>query len=162
MEVGNLTSTIRMIAYHGPDVRIADMEIACWSSAVRTFIPHGPDARSLIWKLLATDVRPSGRQCLTVRTRLLNMKDFQRNSRKILSHSCPSGRPRFTVWTTSVHITTVSHSAPQPINRGPWALRTARIRYWIPQVLRDVIFTLKPLQVLCCCATFEVYLRGRP
>jgi len=24
-------------------------------------------------------VRPSGRQCLTVRTRLLNKKDFQRN-----------------------------------------------------------------------------------
>jgi hypothetical protein len=29
----------------------------------------------------------------------------------------------------SVHITAVAHSTPHPINRGPWALRTARIRY---------------------------------
>jgi hypothetical protein len=27
---------------------------------------------------------------------------------------------RFTVGTASVHITAVAHSAPQPINRGPW------------------------------------------
>jgi hypothetical protein len=26
--------------------------------------PHGPDARSLIWKILAADVQPSGRLCL--------------------------------------------------------------------------------------------------
>jgi len=162
MEISDSTSTVRMTAYHGPDARIADMEIACWSSAVWTLIPHGPDARRLIWKLLAADVRPSGRQCLTVRTRLLNWKDFQRNSWKILSHCFPSGRPRFTVRMASVHISAVAHSAPQPINRGPWALRTARIRYWIPQVLKDVIFPLKPLQVCCCCATSEVYLRGWP
>lgn len=62
-------------------------------------------------------------------TRLLNMKDFQRKSRKFWSHNCPSRRPRFTIRTTSVHITAVAHYAPQPINRGPWALRTARIRY---------------------------------
>jgi hypothetical protein len=162
MEIFDSTSTVRTTAYHGPDARIADMEIACWSSAVRTLIPHGPDARSLIWKLLAADVRPSRRQCLTVRTCLLNRKDFQRKSQKIMSHSCLSGRPKFTVRTTSVHITAVAHSAPQPINRGPWALRTTRIRYWIPQVLRDVLFPLKPLQVCCCCATSEVYLRGQP
>jgi hypothetical protein len=162
MEIADLTSTVRTTAYHGLDARIADMEIACWSSTVRMFIPHGPDVRSLIWKLLAADVRPSGRQCLTVRTWLLNRKYFQQNFWKILSHSCPSGRPRVTVWTASVHITAVVHSAPQPINRGPRALRTARIRYWIPQLLRDVIFPLKPLQVCCCCATSEVYLRGWP
>jgi hypothetical protein len=162
MEIADSNSTVRTSAYHGPDARIANMEIVCWSSAVRTLIPHGSDERFLLWKLLAADVRPSGRQCLTVRTRLLNKKDFQRNSRKILSHNFPSGRPRFTVRTTSVHISATAHSAPQPINRGPWALRTARIRYWIPQVLRDVIFPLKPLQVWCCCITSEVYLRGRP
>jgi hypothetical protein len=84
---------------------------------------------SLIWKLLATDMRPSGRQCLTVQTRLSYMKDFQRKSQKFWSHSCPSGRLRFTVRTASVHITAVAHLNPQPINRGPWALRTSRIRY---------------------------------
>jgi hypothetical protein len=138
MEIADSTSTVQTPVLHGPDARITDMKIACWSSAVRTFIPLGPDARSLIWKLLAAHVRPSRRQCLTVRTWLLNRKDFQWNFQKILSHSCPSGWLRFTVRTASVHIIAVAHSAPQPINRGPWALRTVRIRYWIPQELREV------------------------
>jgi hypothetical protein len=137
MEIADLTSTVLTSASHGPDSRIADMEIACWRISIWMFIPLGLDALSLIWKLLAADVQPSGRQCLTVRTRLLNRKDFQWNFQKILSHSCPSGRFRFIVRTASVHITAVAHSAPQPINRGPWALRTARIRYWIPQELRE-------------------------
>jgi hypothetical protein len=42
--------------------------------------PLGPDARTLIWKLLAADVRPSGRQYLTVRMLLSNRKDFQQKS----------------------------------------------------------------------------------
>jgi hypothetical protein len=33
------------------------------------------------------------------------------------------------VRTASILITAVAHLNPQPINRGPWALRTARIRY---------------------------------
>jgi hypothetical protein len=79
------------------------MEITCSGRAtVRTSVSHRPD--------------PS-----------LKQERFQRNFQKILSHSCPSGWLRFTVRTTSVHITTVAHSAPHPINRGPWALRTARI-----------------------------------
>jgi hypothetical protein len=162
MEIDDSSSTARTPVPHGPDAHISDMEIACRRIAVRTLIPHGPDTRSLIWKLLAADVRPSGRHCLTVWTWLLNRTDFQRNFWKILSHSCPSGRPKVTVRKESVHITAVAHSAPQPINRGPWALRTARIRYWIPQLLRDVIFPLKPLQVCCYYATSEVYLKGRP
>jgi hypothetical protein len=28
-EIADSTSTVRTTAYHGPDVRIADMEIAC-------------------------------------------------------------------------------------------------------------------------------------
>jgi len=35
---------------------------------------------ALVRKLLAADVRLSRRQCLTVRTRLSNWKDFQRKS----------------------------------------------------------------------------------
>jgi hypothetical protein len=92
MEIADSTSTVWTNAYHGPDECIADMEITCWSSAVRMLIPHGPDARNLIRKLLAANLRPSGRQCLTVRTRLLNRKDFQGNSQKILSHCSPSKR----------------------------------------------------------------------
>jgi CDP-diacylglycerol pyrophosphatase len=56
------------------------IQIACRRSTVRTAIPNVQNGRSLIWKLLAADVRPSGRQCLIVRTRLSNMKDFQQKS----------------------------------------------------------------------------------
>jgi hypothetical protein len=168
MEIADLTSTVRTPAYHGLEARKVNMEISCWRLTVRTAIPHGPDARSLIWKLLSADVRPSGWQCLTVRTRLSNRKDFQRKSLKFWSHSCLSGQPMSTVLAVSIYFTEVAHLNPQPINRGPWALRTARIWYWIPSELRELfcedigadLFSLKPLQVCCCCATTEVYLRG--
>jgi hypothetical protein len=81
------------------------MEITCSGRAtVRTTVPHRPNAA-------------------------LKQERFSAKISEILSHSCPSGRLRFTVWTASIHITTVPHLNPQPINRGPWALRTARIRY---------------------------------
>jgi hypothetical protein len=54
---------------------------------------------AFIWKLLAADVRPSRRQCLTVWTWLSNRKDFQRNFLEFRSHSCLSGRPMTTVRT---------------------------------------------------------------
>jgi hypothetical protein len=146
------------------------MEIACWRSTVWTAIPLGPDGRSLIWKLLAMNMRPSARLCLTVQTWLSNRKDFQLKSQKLWSHSCPSRRLRFTPRTAFVHITAVAHLNPQPINRRPWALRTARIRYWIPlelrehfcEIIRADLFSLKPLQVYYYCATTEVYLRSLP
>jgi len=129
MEIAYSTSTVRTPTYHGPDARNTDMEIACCRSTVRMAIPLVRTCENLIWKLLAEDMRPSGRQCLTVRTRLSNRKDFQRKSQKFWSHSCPFRRLRFIVRTASVHITPVAHLTPQPINRGLWALRTARIRY---------------------------------
>jgi hypothetical protein len=76
MVTADSTSTVRMSHPHGPDSRASDMEIACWSLAVRTFLPHGPDWRSLLWKLLAADVRPSGRSSHPVRTMFLYRKDF--------------------------------------------------------------------------------------
>jgi hypothetical protein len=60
---------------------------------------------------------------------LSNRKDFQQKYQKFWSHSCPSGRLMSTVRMASVLITAVARLNPQPINRGPWALRTARIRY---------------------------------
>jgi hypothetical protein len=52
MEIADSTSTVQTTASHGPDTRIADMEIACSGRAtIRTM-------------------------CHPVRTRLLNMKDF--------------------------------------------------------------------------------------
>jgi hypothetical protein len=61
MVTANSNSTIRTSAPHGPDACASDMEIACWSLVIRTLLPHGPDALSMLWKLLAVDVRPSGR-----------------------------------------------------------------------------------------------------
>jgi hypothetical protein len=60
-QVRNSNSNVRMSVCHGPDAQSTDMEIPCRRSTVRTAIPNGPDARSLIWKLLAANVQPSGR-----------------------------------------------------------------------------------------------------
>jgi hypothetical protein len=83
-EIADSTSTVWTTAYHGPDERIVDMEIACWRLAVRTFIPCGPDPWSLIWKLLAVDVRPSERQCLVCVWRLfpkgMNLTDMTKSN----------------------------------------------------------------------------------
>jgi hypothetical protein len=52
----------------------------------------------------------------------------ERFLRKILSFSCPFGRPWSTVRTAPRQNLPDAHSDPQPINRGSWALRAARIR----------------------------------
>jgi hypothetical protein len=46
---------------HGPDVHASNMEIACIRSAIRTTVPPVRTLEASIWKLLATDVRPSER-----------------------------------------------------------------------------------------------------
>jgi hypothetical protein len=46
---------------HGPDARPSDMEIACIKSTVRTTIPLVRMREALVWKLLAAEVRLSGR-----------------------------------------------------------------------------------------------------
>jgi hypothetical protein len=79
-KVRNFNSTVQTSAYQGPDARTTDMEIACRRSTVRTAILMVRTHEALVRKLLATDLRPSGRQCLTIRTWLSNRKDFQRKS----------------------------------------------------------------------------------
>jgi hypothetical protein len=147
MKIADSTSTVRTSAYLGPDARSTSMEITCWRSTIRTAILLGLDAQSLICKLLAADVRPSGRLCLTVRTRISNRKDF---STKFLEKSVT----QFSVQTALVHrpdsVCIYHYSCPfepQPIYRGPWALRTARIRYWIPLELRELFLRL--LELIC-------------
>jgi hypothetical protein len=78
-QVCNSNSIIRTPVYHVPDVRSTNMKIACSRSTVRTAILLVRTPVAFIRKLLAADVRPSGRQCLTVRMRLSNRKDFQQN-----------------------------------------------------------------------------------
>jgi len=113
-EIADSTSTVRTTAYHGPDARITDMEMACWRIAVRTLIPHGPDAREPY-----KEITCSGRA--TVRTMSLNRKDF---SAKISENLFA----QLSVRTVPRYILPDAHLSLQPINRGPWALRTARIR----------------------------------
>jgi hypothetical protein len=113
------TSTVRTSASHGPDARIADMEIACWSSAVQTFIPLGPDVRKPYM-----EVTCSGHT--TVRTSVSHRPDTDPKQERFSAKFSENPIAQLSVQTASVHITAVAHSAPQPINRGPWALRTAR------------------------------------
>jgi hypothetical protein len=49
-----------------PDTRALDMEITCIRSTVWTTIPLVQTREALIWKLLAAEVQPSGRQGTTV------------------------------------------------------------------------------------------------
>jgi len=79
-QVRNSNSTIRTPVYHGPDARSTDMEIACSRSPVRTAILLVRTCEAFIRKLFAADMWPFGLQGNTVRTRILNMKDFQGKS----------------------------------------------------------------------------------
>jgi hypothetical protein len=128
-QVRNSNSTVQTSVCHGPDARSTDMEIACRRSTVRTAIPHGPDVQSL-----SKEVTCSGRA--TIRTIVPHRPDAALKQERFLTkilefwlHSCPFGRPMSTFRTTRIFIKAVTHLNPQPINRGPWALRTARIRY---------------------------------
>jgi hypothetical protein len=65
----------------------------------------------------------------TVRLRLLNRKDF---SAKFSENPVAQLSVRTAMTTIQIapsYILPNAHLSPQPINRGPWALRTARIRY---------------------------------
>jgi hypothetical protein len=54
------------------------MEITCKISPVQAAILLVRTREAFIRKLLAAEVRRSGRQCLTIRMRLSNKKDLQR------------------------------------------------------------------------------------
>jgi hypothetical protein len=66
-------------SHHGPNTRVSNMEIVCIRSTVRTTILLVLKCEASIWKLLAVNVQPFGRQGNIVKTRLSNRKDFQRN-----------------------------------------------------------------------------------
>jgi hypothetical protein len=59
-----------------PDVHASDMEIACIRSTIRTTIPLVRTREVLIWKILATEVRPSRRHGTTVPRQLKSGKNF--------------------------------------------------------------------------------------
>jgi hypothetical protein len=90
--------------------------------------PPGPDPRSL-----CKEITCSGR--MTVRKTVPHCPDAALKQERFLVkiwefwlHNYPFGRPMSTVRTAPIFIKAVAHLNPQPINRGPWALRTARIR----------------------------------
>jgi hypothetical protein len=61
------------------------MENACIRSTVRTTIPLVRTREALIWKLLAAEVRPSGRQDTTVQTWLKTGKNFSEIFGKLIA-----------------------------------------------------------------------------
>jgi hypothetical protein len=67
--------------------------------------------------------------CHPVWTRLLNRKDFSAKFSENLVAQLSVRMAITTVRTAPCYILPDAHLSPQPINRGPWALRTARIRY---------------------------------
>jgi hypothetical protein len=73
-QVRNSNSTIRTTAYHGPDARMTNMEIACNRSPVRTAILLVRTSEAFIRKLLAVDVRRSGSRSQTGKILIENLK----------------------------------------------------------------------------------------
>jgi hypothetical protein len=81
-------SSVRQVAHsksgrpdanlHGPNARAIYMEIACIKSTIRITIPLVRMREASIWKLRAAEVRPSGQQGNTVRTRLKSRKNFSK------------------------------------------------------------------------------------
>jgi hypothetical protein len=100
-----------------PDTRASDMEIACIRSTVRTTIPLVQTREALIWKLLAVEVQPSGRQGTTVRT-----SNHERISAKFWKAGCTVVRPD-ALWLPSGRrlgfIKPDTQLNLKPINRGP-------------------------------------------
>jgi hypothetical protein len=93
----NCVLKINRLDGHPPWSRCAKpyMKITCSGRAtVQTTVPHRSDGA-------------------------LKQERFSAKISKILSHSCPSGRLRFTIRTASVHVTAVAHLNHLPINRGP-------------------------------------------
>jgi hypothetical protein len=74
----------------GPEARASNMEITCIRSIVRMTIPLVWTSEALVWKLLAVEVRPSGRGS--------NQERISAKFSESLSYSCPSERPMTTVW----------------------------------------------------------------
>jgi len=73
-EIGDSTSTVRKTAYHGPDTRIIDMEIACWRIAVRTMC-HPVWMMSLNSKDFSAEISENLFALLSVRTAHVHRPD---------------------------------------------------------------------------------------
>jgi hypothetical protein len=63
------------------------------------------------------EITCSGRA--TVRTSVSHRPDAGLKQERFLAKFLENPVAQLSVWTVSVHITVVAHSAPQPINRGP-------------------------------------------
>jgi len=75
-QISQFKSRCSDASHYGPNARASYMKIACIRSAVQTTILLVRMNKASIWKLLAADVRPFGRQGTTVRTWLISGKNF--------------------------------------------------------------------------------------
>jgi hypothetical protein len=115
------------------------LEITCSGRAtIRTTVSHRPDA-ALKHERLSAKISEILVAQLSVRTAHVHRPDS--------AHIFYSSRP----------------FEPQPINRGPRALRTVWIQYWIPSELRELFVRLLELICLlshCKCAVTELQLKS--
>jgi len=84
--IANSTSTVRTLAFHGPDARTVNMEIACWRLTVRMAIPPGSGRAKALYENylqrtcdhLDDNASPSGRGCQTEKIFSENLKNSGR------------------------------------------------------------------------------------
>jgi len=143
------------------------MEIACIISTIRTTILLVRTREASIWKLLAVNVRPSGRQGNTVRSGSQTEKIFSEIFGILIAQlfvqTAYDHRPDGAQFYQARHSFETSAYKYRPLG-----LRTARIWYWIPLVFRELYCEIIELSwslwsrccVCCCWAKSEVYLRG--
>jgi hypothetical protein len=131
---------VRTTCSSRPDARqtsIIHPDDICLSWSGRTHSRYG----NCVLKNCRPDVHPpwSGRSkpymeitCngrATVQTSVSHCPDAGLKQERFSAKFLENPVAQLSVRTAFIHITAVTHSAPQPINRGPWALRTARIQY---------------------------------
>jgi hypothetical protein len=126
MEIEDLISTVQTPAYHGLDTRTLNMEIEInrsdghppWSGRAKPYM----------------EITCSGHT--TVRTALPHRLDTTLKQERFSAKISKILVAQLSVQTAQVHNPDDAHIfyssrpfEPQPINRGPCTLRTARIRY---------------------------------
>jgi hypothetical protein len=89
-----------------------------WSGRAKPYKEITCSGRATIWTM-----------CHPVQTRLLNRKDFSAKFSENPLAQLSVRTAMTTVRTVPSYILPDDHLSLQPINRGPWALRTTRIRY---------------------------------
>jgi len=123
---------------------------ACLSWSGRAHSKYG----NYVLKINRPDDHPPWSRRATVRTTVPHRPDAALKQERFSAKISEILVAQLSVWMTVSHRPDGAHIfyssrpfEPQLINRGHWALRTARIRYWIPSKLRELFVRL--LELIC-------------